>query len=630
MGPPANTGFTSNTNSSPIHPQASVELSIAGPASTLPTSSTPSPRPAPAVSTSPLIPGPSLSDLSFPVSAAGVPLVSHTSHYPLTSDQCIALGRTLEFLHEHGYSSHPQYSNLFNLFHFILKLHQAITGQKQRTYQFIKKLEKSLAGRMDLLTAAQACQLSVQIKFLATLMQNQAAQQAQSLSLSSAASQAPAPLPASLLAAVKGFPSSRDIHGRSDTWLNNPKQVDLVSQIVKKMPDPCTALVESLGPRLSASPPQLPPGVLLSIRDRLVDQELKERVNHIGATEAELWTRFRERNPELEMERRQLSLLALQRRIRLSVLGAMPAAAVAQKTFRSKREIEFEHKKREKQLRAVKLKEGKEQRRIRKAFLSAVTAHSRDFLVWHREKRRVIKRNADAVLRELEEREKRKAAELKLAEKERLAALKENNEEEYIRLLKKAKNERLLTLIRQTDAYMTNIGEMLKNEQRKREIQKAAHAGMGIGIGVGAASRNGAAQRGNAWDFRRQRTNGDTENQTSDAITPATFTDSSVTPSSSSSSSSSTSSIRLERSVSFSSTDDAAYDSMLSSRQKYYQIAHAVEEQVNQPTTMIAGPLRSYQLAGLQWMVSLYNNQLNGILADEMGQNHQSFILPFP
>lgn len=30
-------------------------------------------------------------------------------------------------------------------------------------------------------------------------------------------------------------------------------------------------------------------------------------------------------------------------------------------------------------------------------------------------------------------------------------------------------------------------------------------------------------------------------------------------------------------------------------------------------------PLDRYQLAGVEWMVSLYNNNLNGILADEMG-----------
>lgn len=35
---------------------------------------------------------------------------------------------------------------------------------------------------------------------------------------------------------------------------------------------------------------------------------------------------------------------------------------------------------------------------------------------------------------------------------------------------------------------------------------------------------------------------------------------------------------------------------------------------------MITGAkLRDYQLAGVQWMISLYENGLNGILADEMG-----------
>ena len=33
---------------------------------------------------------------------------------------------------------------------------------------------------------------------------------------------------------------------------------------------------------------------------------------------------------------------------------------------------------------------------------------------------------------------------------------------------------------------------------------------------------------------------------------------------------------------------------------------------------VIHGLMRPYQLQGLNWMVSLYHNSLNGILADEM------------
>jgi len=38
-----------------------------------------------------------------------------------------------------------------------------------------------------------------------------------------------------------------------------------------------------------------------------------------------------------------------------------------------------------------------------------------------------------------------------------------------------------------------------------------------------------------------------------------------------------------------------------------------------QPKLVTGGEMRPYQLAGLEWLVSLYENGLNGILADEMG-----------
>eukprot|EP00026_Physarum_polycephalum_P000554 Phypoly_transcript_00555.p1 GENE.Phypoly_transcript_00555~~Phypoly_transcript_00555.p1 ORF type:complete len:1422 (+),score=377.64 Phypoly_transcript_00555:70-4335(+) len=52
----------------------------------------------------------------------------------------------------------------------------------------------------------------------------------------------------------------------------------------------------------------------------------------------------------------------------------------------------------------------------------------------------------------------------------------------------------------------------------------------------------------------------------------------------------------------------------------YYTAAHAIQEDVKeQPEMLVGGQLKEYQLAGVQWLVSLYNNKLNGILADEMG-----------
>jgi ATP-dependent helicase STH1/SNF2 len=51
----------------------------------------------------------------------------------------------------------------------------------------------------------------------------------------------------------------------------------------------------------------------------------------------------------------------------------------------------------------------------------------------------------------------------------------------------------------------------------------------------------------------------------------------------------------------------------------YYNTAHIIQEKITeQPSILIGGKLKDYQMQGLQWLVSLYNNRLNGILADEM------------
>ena len=54
-------------------------------------------------------------------------------------------------------------------------------------------------------------------------------------------------------------------------------------------------------------------------------------------------------------------------------------------------------------------------------------------------------------------------------------------------------------------------------------------------------------------------------------------------------------------------------------KSSYYESAHFKAEEVRQPSILVGGDLKEYQMGGLQWLVSLYNNKLNGILADEMG-----------
>ena len=59
---------------------------------------------------------------------------------------------------------------------------------------------------------------------------------------------------------------------------------------------------------------------------------------------------------------------------------------------------------------------------------------------------------------------------------------------------------------------------------------------------------------------------------------------------------------------------------MKNSNKIYYDLTHTIKEDIKeQPSLLENGTLKIYQVIGLEWLVSLNNNKLNGILADEMG-----------
>lgn len=58
-------------------------------------------------------------------------------------------------------------------------------------------------------------------------------------------------------------------------------------------------------------------------------------------------------------------------------------------------------------------------------------------------------------------------------------------------------------------------------------------------------------------------------------------------------------------------------NSFVNANKVYYNLTHTIKEEITrQPTLLVGGELKPYQIVGLQWLVSLYNNNLNGILAD--------------
>ena len=142
-------------------------------------------------------------------------------------------------------------------------------------------------------------------------------------------------------------------------------------------------------------------------------------------------------------------------------------------------------------------------------------------------------------------------------------------------MLEQTKNERLTQLLRQTDEYLSQIGA--KVQQAKE--QKVEAKGF-----VESDEEEGS------------NTNSD-ENQT----TSKEDTNTTATP------------------MEAPNAGDDEESGEVQATKTYYTIAHTIKEEITkQPDMLVGGQLKRYQLKGLQWLVSLYNNNLNGVLADEM------------
>lgn len=70
-----------------------------------------------------------------------------------------------------------------------------------------------------------------------------------------------------------------------------------------------------------------------------------------------------------------------------------------------------------------------------------------------------------------------------------------------------------------------------------------------------------------------------------------------------------------------SSSDSEAGDDTKKKQVKKEPLPEASEDvdRSRQPRLVTGATMKSYQVAGLEWLTSLYENGLNGILADEMG-----------
>ena len=97
-------------------------------------------------------------------------------------------------------------------------------------------------------------------------------------------------------------------------------------------------------------------------------------------------------------------------------------------------------------------------KRRRDDFLGALTAHGEEFKSFHREARRSAQRLGKSVLNSFELQARKERRDGERAQRERLRALKENNMEEYMKLVSDSKNERITQLLQETDNYLQELG----------------------------------------------------------------------------------------------------------------------------------------------------------------------------
>lgn len=204
-------------------------------------------------------------------------------------------------------------------------------------------------------------------------------------------------------------------------------------------------------------------------------------------------------------------------------------------------------------------------------FLSQVMNRYKDFTEMHKERKLKMKKlsqNCKSIIENMSMKEQR---DRERRERERIQHIKNNNMEEYRRLLKDVQDKRLEEFMNQTDQFLKEIEDKIKVQ--KEIISK-------FNASASAGDRDGASLLTEANEDKNL--------------------------------------LKIEEDIK--NEHDAQLRENVSNSRNYYLSAHShVEDIDTQPQMLKFGQLKTYQLVGLQWLVSLYVNNLNGILADEMG-----------
>ncbi|CAF3613369.1 unnamed protein product [Rotaria sp. Silwood1] len=333
----------------------------------------------------------------------------------------------------------------------------------------------------------------------------------------------------------------------------------------------------------------------ISLNPLYVQQEREKRVlNRISNRLQELEHMPAQMNVDLRtqalIELKSLKLLQFQKQLRNEILNTMKKDTLIQTALnpraykRPKRHHLREARSTEQYERQRKIEIEQNQRAKHQEFLNSVQNHARDFREYHRRYSLSTIRMNKSIQAYFANNERELIKEKERKEKERIKRLMNEDEEGYRKLVDEKKDARLALLLSQTDAYIDNLKQLVRqhqqaNRSRGRTIKIHSEQSITTIINVSTSTN---------------------EEIKSSPIIDQTGNDEAIRDA-----------IKIAAT-----NEDDEYDA----KESYYSIAHRIREPITEQSNMlVGGQLKPYQLQGLEWLVSLYNNNLNGILADEMG-----------
>uniref|UniRef100_A0AAZ3QLF8 SWI/SNF related, matrix associated, actin dependent regulator of chromatin, subfamily a, member 4 n=1 Tax=Oncorhynchus tshawytscha TaxID=74940 RepID=A0AAZ3QLF8_ONCTS len=357
------------------------------------------------------------------------------------------------------------------------------------------------------------------------------------------------------------------------------------------------------------------------------------------------------------IELKALQLLNFQRQLRQEVVvcmrrdTALETALDAKAYKRSKRQSLREARITEKLEKQQKIEQERKRRQKHQEYLSIILAHAKDFKEYHRSITAKIQKATKAVATYHANTEREQKKENERIEKERMRRLMAEDEEGYRKLIDQKKDKRLAYLLQQTDEYVANLTELvrahklvqaLKEKKKKRKKKKKLENAEGqtpvlgpdgepldetsqmsdlpvkvIHVESGNILTGADAPKAGQLDTWLEMNPGYEPAVPPVVVLPVLVGLEEKKKKIPDPDSEEVSEVDVRHIIEHAKQDvDDEYNSAEAAfargLQSYYAVAHAVTERVEkQSTILINGQLKQYQIKGLEWLVSLYNNNLN-------------------